>query len=264
MKTSYIVFASTVALLLLVVGMPQLLGLIKLDKNDKPMDFMSEFWAEHFSKDRGSHDLANFHHIQLEGKAESVTMDVIKSKTGVAKVWVPSQKNVKFEVKNDTLYVKSLNRKNYKYISLEVTQPLQQVLFKDVNIHASFAEDLMNDMHIRVVEGSDFSLMPINRLEGDTALRVVPKVQISVSGKSRAFLANYHIGQIRANLQEGLLRYSHNLHVDTINVKLAGKSAVSSTHANEVNKVGLLRISGDKDYFRQDNIGQDVRLEIDN
>ncbi|PVH25769.1 hypothetical protein [Sphingobacterium corticibacter] len=263
MKTSHILFASTLALLLLVACVPQLVGLIKYNHENKPADFMSRFWAEHFNRDQGEKVLERFHYIHVDGQDKRISLHVNKSQSDTVKAWNVSTKDLKMEVKNDTLYLKQLNKDGF-YLILDVPNPIRDLTVNQSKLSASIAEDLMNDMQLNILGGSDLTLGPPYRGEEDTIQRVIPNLRFVISGKSRAFIDNYSVEQVNANLQDGLLRYSQNLKVDTMTVKLVGKSNVSSIRYDENNQIGLLNVSGDQKYFRKEFVGQNVHLNLTN
>lgn len=268
MKKSHILFASTLTLLLAVACIPQLVGLIKYDHENKPADFMSRFWAENFSRDNGEMILEDFHYIHIEGQGQlegqKQTFFVVKkSQSDTAKAWHVSPRSVKMEVKNDTLYMKLLSQYG-NYFELGVPNSIHQLTVNQAKLSAGFEEDLVNDMQLNILGGSDFSFSPPYRDEGDTIQRVIPNLRFSISGKSRVFVGEYYVEGLHADLQDGLLRYSHNLKVDTMDVKLTGKSSVSSIGRNENNQIGLLNVSGNKEYFRKEFVGQNVQLNLTN
>lgn len=263
MKKSNILFASILALLLVVACVPQIVGLIKYNHENKPADFMSRFWAEHFNRDQGETILDRFHYIHVDGKDKRISLHVNKGQSDTVKAWNVSTKEVKMEVKNDTLFLKPLNKDGF-YLVLDVPNAIRQLTVNQSKLSTSFAEDLMNDMQLNILGGSDFTLGPPYRGEEDSIQRVIPNLRFAISGKSRAFVDNYYVEQLNVDLQDGLLRYSQNLKVDTMTVRLAGKSSVSSIRGDENNQIGLLQVSGDQKYFRKEFIGQNVKLNITN
>lgn len=246
---------------MLVGCIPQLLGLMKIGPDNKPVDFLSRFWFDQSDQPSHQHSLPKFRHIELDGGGRNFSLTLNKNKSYASEAFSDTYKNLSVAVKNDTLFITSLNKRG-NYITLDIGHQLSHLTVKHADVNVIIAQELVDNMHLNVLGQSEFVFNHFTREEADTLQKVIPKLTVVVSEQSKAYLLDSYIGQLDVDLQEGLLRYSPKLKVDTMNVKLAGKSAVSSTQFDDNNQVHVLNVSGDKDYFRKELIGQNVQLNL--
>ncbi|MCL7987440.1 hypothetical protein M8998_05750 [Sphingobacterium sp. lm-10] len=262
MKTSNSIFASILVLILLVVCVPQLLGLIKVGPDDKPADFLSRFWFNQSDQKKQETISEEFSHIQLNGDGRPFSLILNKGTSGSTNAFAVAFKDLKMNVENDTLFITSLNERG-SYVSLDIAHKLSDVTIKHANVSAVIAPELLDSMRrLNLLGQSELFLTHAASRETDTIQKSIPKLAIFVSEQSKAFLMDYNFKQVDVDLHDGLLRYSPSLKVDTMNVKLAGKSAVSSTQYDDNNQIQVLKVSGNKEYFHKELIGGQVRLNL--
>lgn len=265
MKTSNIIFVSVLALFLVVGFVPQLLGIMKIDRDNKPIDLMSQLLYDHTSRsDELNRVLPKFKYIQVDGRNHDFSLTLYKSEVAKTRIIGSSLTNVIVDVKNDTLFLASRNNK-YDLLNLEIGHEVKQLTINNANIQSWISPPLLKNLHIQVQGQSEFVLQPFtppHEEKADVILPFIPRLSIAASEQSRVHLSYQHIGQLQVNLQEAMLRYLSNLKVDTMNVKLVGKSTVSSSQIFDNNQIQVLNVSGDKDFFRKDLIGRNVQLNV--
>ncbi|MFD2599156.1 hypothetical protein ACFSQ3_09335 [Sphingobacterium corticis] len=234
---------------------------MKLNAERKPIDPLSKFWYKHSDQEESIDIAEQFSHVKVEAKETRIHVSLIDSESGSTSISPIIRNSVKHNVHNDTLFLKLLDKKA-NYLGLNIAKPLQSLTILNAEGSATFEPQLVENMKLNIGGQSEFSLNMPHRADNDTLLTLIPNLAISVSDKSKLYLSQYYIGKLDVNLQNGLLRYAPNLKVDTMNVQLVGKSALSSTEPGNINQVNVLNVAGKSDFFRRDMIGQDVKINM--
>ncbi|MHC8948045.1 hypothetical protein [Sphingobacterium hungaricum] len=249
MKKSNIYFSIAILIMLAFAFFPPLLGNIRIKERDVPADFLSAYWIKTFDYKTSSKLPDNIQFIRVEGNENYVQLNVNRSDSTVLNSPRPDQ--YEFEVKNDTLILKTFKKDMTFYI-----QSKQEI--KSVDIRNTYAYLNVPNQDSLIILGEDKSKIDMSHNDNDTSK--FSKIFVKLKSESRLYFRNVKSEKIDIVLENSVFNYDSKLNVDSVSVNLVGKSTVKSQNSDEVQHVKNLRISGDKTYFKNEFAGNGVNV----
>ena len=254
MKKTTVYFSIATALTACLFLFPSLTGSIMLDENEKPKGFLSKLWAGNKTEFM-THSYPNdIRVVRIEGSSNPVNVDLLE---GEKKLFSPTPNSHKLRFSKDTLIIKT---NNAAYLQLYASNNLTKIIFEHVTGNLSI-KDRKTPFKVELIQSSTIRLN-LPSLAGDDSTDVITDLNLFVSDKSVATLVSGKAKSIVARVNNAELNYSNVVAVDSASVQLAGRSIVKSLSFDNEHKLNNLIVSGNKQYFKPELIGNNVQLQI--
>lgn len=254
MKKTTLYFSLATALTACLFLFPSLTGSIMLDANEKPKGFLSKLWAGNRTEFMTHSYPNNIRVVKIEGSSNPVNVDILE---GEKKLFSPTPNSHKLRFSKDTLIIKT---NNAAYLQLYTSSNLTKIIFEHATGQLSI-KDTKTPLEVELMQSSTIRLnFPSLTVDDSTA--IIRDLNLFVSEKSVATLVSGKAKNIAACVNNAELNYSNAVAVDSANVQLAGRSIVKSLAFDSEHKLNNLIVSGHKQYFKPELIGNNVQLQI--
>lgn len=259
MKTSGILLLLSALLIGLKVTRPELTGILLLSDKGAPKNSIVKFWMNTFEYKNTPDTLTvNFKHLKLEGGGTTELEILPEDPKQTACFVIPE--NQTYRVVNDTLIIhaqRSVRNASYIQIykniaSIEVVDGT--TLFIS-NVNQSFLT-----IHVKDKSKLELVRMWTNRNLIPDNKPMLENFTVKATGESHVELSNLVTSHISADINNSMLKYWSSLVADTMQVNLSGKSNVRSMNFPEESGVNMLKVSGNKTYFKRHLVGKGVKL----
>lgn len=225
-----------------------------LDANEKPKGFLSKLWAGNRTEFMTHSYPNNIRVVKIEGSSNPVNVDILE---GEKKLFSPTPNSHKLRFSKDTLIIKT---NNAAYLQLYASSNLTKIIFEHATGQLSI-KDTKTPLKVELMQSSTIRLnFPSLTVDDSTA--IIRDLNLFVGEKSVATLVSGKAKNIAACVNNAELNYSNAVAVDSANVQLAGRSIVKSLAFDSEHKLNNLIVSGHKQYFKPELIGNNVQLQI--
>ncbi len=260
MKTSNILLSIAAILVLIWLNIPALTGKITLTDKGTPVNGLSKFWQDKYDIALHREIQNTMKHIKIIGDTDHYSRIYLNlypisdsTKARPNKLFSESPQNFSYKTVKDTLI---LTVKGYANINIHHREEISSITGVN-NCYLTLGKLQQRDVDISADNKSTVRFYP-----GQSDKRFhMNNMTVKASNGSKIELIDLKADKISAQIMNGLLEYDSSVSIDTLNIKLAGKSSVR-TLSEENATVGLknLIISGDKTYFKPDFVGKGVTV----
>ena len=257
MKTSSILFISTIMMLTLTLVFQITLKDAEISYDNKPLNSLSKFWMDRYDIHVQQSFAKPIKYLKIAGNdQESHTYITIKENKQPG-LFSSTPLSFTHELHGDTLILRPIAG---AYSAIEIKQPRSTALELltlargDATING-FRED---ELTLHVSEGS--TLLVGSAYARSNERNRIGKLHLYVKNSSTVSLDKFMSNTVEANLENGILKYTAGVEVDTMQVNLKGRSTVLAQQAEVVNQVKNLFISGNQTYFKKERVGKNVGI----
>ncbi|MBD1427179.1 hypothetical protein [Sphingobacterium arenae] len=256
MKTSHILFASTILMATLSAIFHTTIGNAKMTHENQPVNTLSAWWMNQYDL-KVTHELPqSVKYLKVIGNNRASQTHLYIQKTEQPSLFSMSPQNFTHEIKNDTLFIYATD--SYNSIYLRQQTPIEQITLREGN--ASIVGINQENLTVDVQRGSRLTLGNnwYNRKKTDT----IAHLDLQASDRSNVNLHKLKIKTATVKLKNAVLNYDATVEADSFMVALTERSTVISQNRDVINQVNHLIVSGNEQYFQKKFAGKNVTVTI--
>lgn len=252
MKTSNILFIVAIITAILSIRFSDSWGRVQMTTDNKPVNTTSNLWSKIYDLKITQKLPKPVKHLKFLGNGNRISLGIEENED--SKLFSQTPQAFTYAIHADTLVIDVLH--DYAFIVLKQAIPVEQIALHQVRVDVNgfnqekLSVDAQKESHFSIASGWGDQEKTQN----------ITYLDIYATERSSVNLGRLKVNTASATIENSVLNYDPNIKVDSLFVTLDGRSTVLSNDRHVVNEVKNIIISGNKQYFKKEFAGKDVRI----